>query len=62
MSVSILLYSVGMGSYDTCAKLNKTKWKAAIDESSFWYSFVICLFEAGLKMLAFEVGLSSTQK
>jgi hypothetical protein len=62
MSASILLYSVGMGSYDIYAKLNKTKWKAAVDEVSFWYSFVICLFEAGLKMLAFGVGLSSKQK
>jgi len=44
MSASILLYSVGMGSFDMYAKLKKTKWKAAVDEVSLWYSFVIvCL-------------------
>ena len=62
MSASILLYSVGMGSFDMYAKLKKTKWKAAVDEVSLWYSFVICLFEALLKMLAFGVGLRSKQK
>ena len=42
-----------MGSFDIHAKLKKTKWKDTVDEVSFWYSFVICLFET-LPLLYFQ--------